>query len=481
MPLEELMSWSLKQKRWYKRYRGKLYWVGPKTLKCEATKEASRKAANDWWTAKQADIDEKLGEAKKHPDYIVNAYTMAIGNHLNYAKWHRRHEDEYEDADIAEAERSEAIAENLTEALKTDNPPYPLTEDQFDPIYRFRGLGSKWGAWIQRLQAQNRELRAETAVPKENTIRAHVDDYLALVKAHAQAKGKLGKYSDASYRLGIFRKWVDPTAPIENLNEAIWERFNIWLVKQVADGQLAPATGKGVQVATRAFIRNRWERRFIELPRNLNNRVLSVSVPTPVIRVFSVGEVKQLVKAATERTRLFLLLSLNCGMYPSDIAMLRQDEVDWKAGRIARKRTKTRDRSGNVPKVDYLLWRSTFRLLKKHRSEHPELVLLNRKGLPLWAEHEVAGKFNRKSNFRSAWIELLKKLEWKKEDNKPPMKCLRKTSATMLENHPEYGRYAEYFLGEAPHSIATRHYIQPSREQFDAAIKWLGQQFGIAK
>jgi hypothetical protein len=73
----------------------------------------------------------------------------------------------------------------------------------------------------------------------------------------------------------------------------------------------------------------------------------------------------------------------------------------------------------------------------------------------------------------------MEKLKWEGEDKKPPLKSLRKTPATMLENHAEFGRYAEYFLGEAPHSIASRHYIQPSREQFDNAIRWLGRQFGI--
>lgn len=126
-----------------------------------------------------------------------------------------------------------------------------------------------------------------------------------------------------------------------------------------------------------------------------------------------------------------------------------------------------------------MLWQETFSLLKKYRSKHPDLVLLNRKGEPLWVEHETHGKFNRKTNIGSAWVELMRKAAWKKEDNKPPLKSLRKTPATMLENHLEYGRYAEYFLGEAPHSIASRHYITPSRDQFDAAIKWLGQQFGV--
>ena len=45
-------------------------------------------------------------------------------------------------------------------------------------------------------------------------------------------------------------------------------------------------------------------------------------------------EVRALLAACdgfSERTKLYLLLMLNCGMYQNDIAELRKDEVNWKA------------------------------------------------------------------------------------------------------------------------------------------------------
>jgi len=35
------------------------------------TKEVSRQAANEWWQRKQAEIDEALGVAKRHPANLV--------------------------------------------------------------------------------------------------------------------------------------------------------------------------------------------------------------------------------------------------------------------------------------------------------------------------------------------------------------------------------------------------------------------------
>jgi integrase len=199
----------------------------------------------------------------------------------------------------------------------------------------------------------------------------------------------------------VFRQWLDPFAPLENLNESLWERFYVYLSGLVGSGKMSGATMAGTLGAARAFIRSRWERRFIELPRNLNSRILAASVPVQEIVVFTRQEIIHLLEAASERKRLYLLLMLNCGFYPVDIAALKHGEVDWKTGRISRQRSKTRGRSPKVPKVDYLLWRETFKLLREYRSDHPDLVLVNSNGSPLWTEVEKDGKFNRNNSNRS--------------------------------------------------------------------------------
>ncbi len=54
---------------------------------------------------------------------------------------------------------------------------------------------------------------------------------------------------------------------------------------------------------------------------------------------------------------------------------------------------------------------------------------------------------------------------------------LRKTSATHIEAHREYGRYKTHFLGLSPRSIADRHYAAPSKELFDEILMWLGRKY----
>jgi hypothetical protein len=467
------MGWNKRQRRWAKKYKGKVWFVSPRQLGTEPTKEASRQAANDWWEKKQAEVDESLGVAKKHPAPIIAEYRYALENHRRYAKWQRKY------GSSEDAEKSEGCMEWLQAALKTDHPPFPLTKWQEDPLWEAKLDPVAWHVWLERMTQIIRDEKAEKATPPENTIKAHVDDYLTFRKALvASGKNKLGSYDTFRTRLNAFRQWLDPFAPIGNLNETLWERFYVHLSQQVAAGKMGGATMAGTLGAARAFVKNRWERRFIELPRNLNSRTLSASAPLKEIIVFTKVEITHLLQAASERKRLYLLLMLNCGFYPVDIAALKHDEVNWAAGRIVRQRTKTRGRSLNVPKVDYLLWRETFTLLKRYRSDHPDLVLVNSNGTPLWVEAEKDGKFNRNNNIRTAYFQLQTKAKIPKDQRKP-LKSMRKTSASMLEEHESYGRYAEYFLGEAPSSVASRHYVRPSKEQFDAAVRWLGQQYGI--
>jgi hypothetical protein len=55
-------------------------------------------------------------------------------------------------------------------------------------------------------------------------------------------------------------------------------------------------------------------------------------------------------------------------------------------------------------------------------------------------------------------------------------KTLRTMAATTLERHEVYGRSADYFLAHAPRTVAGRHYVRPSDEQFFAALDWLRAQ-----
>ena len=161
--------------------------------------------------------------------------------------------------------------------------------------------------------------------------------------------------------------------------------------------------------------------------------------------------------------------------HEKDIGDLLTTEVDWKEGRVIRKRSKTAD-CENVPTVNYLLWPETFRLLKQERAvDSEDLVLRNANGNPIWSEEITKeGKYKKNDNIKNAFDRLRKELGIAK-----PLKSLKKTSASLLRDNEKFSALASLFLGHAPQSMSDRHYTQFPQNLFDQAVTWLGQEFGI--
>ena len=164
----EHMTWSKGDKRWHKGYRGRRYAVSPRQLKTASTKEASRAAANEWWERKQKQIDEALGVAKQHPARLVKDYEWAIKRHKVYAWWHRKYGEGEED--LAKATRSESAVERLQAALKTDAPT-DIEGWDYDPVWDEEDYVTSQHSWMVRTLEYDKERQAETAAPKDDTIR----------------------------------------------------------------------------------------------------------------------------------------------------------------------------------------------------------------------------------------------------------------------------------------------------------------------
>ena len=163
---------------------------------------------------------------------------------------------------------------------------------------------------------------------------------------------------------------------------------------------------------------------------------------------------------------------LNCGMYSKDISDLKPSEVEWEAGRIIRKRSKTQHLE-NTPTVDYPLWGRSFALLKKLGKRTGDRVLVNRQGEALVQQfYKPNGKMKNHDSvyhaYRHAYPEPRKHL-----------KALRKTGASLLETHDTYCMCVEIYLAHTVATVTDRSYRNYSQDRFDAAIKWLGEQLGI--
>jgi integrase len=436
MAVNLLMTWVPGARRWTKKHNGKWYAISCRKLGVPETKEASWRAANDWWENQQRTIDTAPPCEEDLRANAIRVWSMV------------------QDWKVLDEESREHLVDSLVGA------------GQYKKI---------------KAQADAMVASATQSTPPNRTVKAQVDSWLQLLKSICQS-GQMseGRYDAYSRNIRIFVDWIGGTTAIDKIDEAKLEDFFNHLSVQVGGERYSPNYAHTLLMPARQFISRLAELKLISLPCNIRSRRFRFNHSAPTkIETFTVEEVREMVGAAAgphERTKLFLLLMLNCGMYQNDIAELRSDEVDWTTGTISRARSKTRHRNG--PVVTYKLWPETFALLKKYRSEG-DLALANEEGNPLvryWLDEQ--GKMRRYDCIDAAWRRLAAALG--RDKMRLGLKHLRKTSSTALGQHPQYKYYGGHFLADSPKGMDQKHYVRPNDTEFFSALDWLrGQLLGV--
>lgn len=464
-----LMTWEPSQARWRKMYRGKTYTASCFTLGCRPTKEDSYQAANDWWRAKRAEIDGQVEASKPHADDIAEYrlrrdWCLSHGQEQEAQKWEDMARQLEEDPDflIAPTRRFNVIANLVFRHLQSGGTLKSFSEkhipaesaEEYDPEE------IRWDERLGGLHSPN--------IPNDMTVGAQVRAYLELEKQRLDNE-EIGsdQYSMIVRCVNFFRDWIGAQSSVEVIDADRWKAF----FKHLSSLTDSAGYKKKKMQHARAFIQELITDGKIPAIGNLENRKRSFKTVPTTIETFTKNEVREVVEKATGELKLQLLLMLNCGMTQIDISELAPGEIDWQEGVIERKRSKTRDASAKVPTVRYRLWAETLRLLRLYGHRTGSHALLN-EGKP-WVRKGGEGG-GRTDGIGNRYDTLQKKLSFRR-----PLTCLRATASSKLDEHPEHSRYAILFLGHAPSTIAAKHYVQPSQEQFDAAVRWLGQQFGF--
>ncbi len=442
--------------RWRKRYKGGQYYF-------PFSEYPTAESAWGAWLVKKAEIDLTLQASKP----FKAEYEQAIRDRSDLAQWCR------ENGDQQQAKAFQLEADALLSRFNRSASPPPLSPADADPlgsiyastISGFGVTSETIAVWRDRLERIRRTAEPSQAISK------HIDAYLAL----KQTKASVGYWSVMSAHLKRFQLWLGASFPVEAITSKTLYEFYLHLVGLAEKGDISRKYAQSTFTTTRQWVKWCWEMELCDLPRNIASRELRFDVkPQPII-TFTPEEVKQLYRHAPSRTKLYILLACNCGYTQSDVSALRHDEVDWVAGTITRKRTKTRDHE-NVPVVCYPLWEPTLQLLRKHRSKHPDLVLTTQAGNPLKREKITKG-YRKTDAVAKAFQRLAKKADMGQRG----YKHFRKTGATLLGEHRDHKAYVGLYLGHAPQSIAERHYAGYSQELFNEAIEWLGERLGFVK
>ena len=439
MPAAYLMAWEPTRRRWWKQYRKTRYVVSCRQLDAPETKDGSYQAANAWWLAKKAEVDGKL---PPHP------LAHLLESRARRLEWARSHgQEELARAVQEEMARIEADTDGVVFGRKRPlDVPAMVVETMQDAV------------WSDRLSRH----KEEPADP-DRSVRHQVALWLEELKGRVAAgQFGAGEYQGQTYYSKHFVAHFGEETRIDAIDEELWAGFHRHLIGEINQAAGPAVYAKKLHRSARTFIEHLASLKRIAAPENLHDRRMRFSIPTTEVEVFTPAEAKALMGKAREPVRLLILLALNCGMTQSDISDLHPDEVDWEAGRLRRKRSKTAHHK-NAPEVEYLLWPETFELLKRLRSSDPDHVLVTKSGRP-WVDRKARNTDSVRTEFDKLEARL-------------PFKHLRKTSATTLGGHPEFRAYAQYFLGHAPETVADTHYVRPSRERFDLAILWLREAF----
>lgn len=446
MPRLYQMSWNGNRRRWLKEYKGKKYAVSCKALGVPETKAESYLAANQWWENKRREID--AGEKPRSP--IIDVLEEFKGELL------------VDQTDLA------ATMMAFMEAHQDKHLPPGVAE---------KVLGK---ARVEELRAGVEKLLDGPQTPPGRTIRENADAWLDLQKALVAAgQVTAARVNNVRMCLDHFVAYLGAAADVAGIDAGKLSGFYARCINQVSSrregkGGWSVAFAKETFAVARTWIRWLWEQGIIDLPRNITSRSFRFGATAKTIKTWTVAEIQNVIGEAPGKLQLALLLMANCGMTQQDASDLLDIEVDWTAGRIIRKRSKTKYNE-NVPTVNYKLWPLTWELLQNHRSGM-ERVLLTESGKPYVRSEMVAGKLVKADGFTSSYAHLKRRLEFTK-----PMKLLRKTSATLLESHPVYGRFVQHFLGHSPRGVTSKHYAAPSQLLFDEAIQWLGRELGVVK
>jgi integrase len=488
MPRQYKMTWLPNRLAWRKMFRGKVYQVSTRQLEEQGhevlahTKDGSRIAANGWW--RQMEL--KLAACSRPPQRPLLPMEDVFAAHLGVPP---------------EDVNNPALTDDLYEVG-------PGVDPRAGPVASIPGLGGELNqaamrvalgdflvrhlmageplpeqfaallppARVQQITEGAKLLRGEPAAPGQD-INAHADAFLKGQELRMAAGDiTVGAFDNKRRWLRQFIDFFGPTSAAMAVTDASLDAWDNHCLAKRAEGTWKDYFARDVRMTAKEFVRWLSDKGAIPPPTYLSKKSRRFRLEGREIKPWAVEEYRSAVEGSKGRIRLILLLMGNTGLTQGDASDLKDSEVDWEGGYIVRKRSKEK-RVKNAPVVRYKLWPSTFALLKQNRSGGPR-VIVTVHGTPYVTEKLKDGKRHRKDSFWAAFRFVTARVRKTIPGFSGSPKGVRKLTASLLEEHPAFGKYVQHFLGHAPSSTATRYYVKPSQEQFDEAVLWLGKKLG---
>jgi site-specific recombinase XerD len=312
----------------------------------------------------------------------------------------------------------------------------------------------------------------EATAPVFNIIE-EINRYLALQTQRQQIK-EISVHGLATILrdTGDFRDWLN-RQEIETITADTLQRYASWQLQRYADGFQKRATLEKKLSYAKKVVKWLWRSEVLDnMPRNLET-VFRVKKPknekkVSRVKVYSDEEIITILAEAPERTKLYILLALNCGMYWADIADLKHGEFN--GTHVTRCRTKTGEQGS------WMLWKETKRLLEKYATnkDDSETMLLHKDGTELYWYKRIAGKMRRCNHMQSSFADLLERLEIS-----GTFRQLRRTGSSLVRDESDSDT-AKLHLANSKDSIAEKYYLADNFEGLNAALRKVEKRLGIS-
>jgi len=223
--------------------------------------------------------------------------------------------------------------------------------------------------WKDRLDAQAKRL---DHVGDDDTFATNVEMFLQ-TKRNEVAAGQLSAVRADSLRtyLDIAMDYLGKNSSVAKIDAALLANFRNYLLERIASKEISAYYGRDVFAAFKLLIR--WVANNTDkleaLPRNIDDKRLNIAISRQKAKTLSAEAIKQLLKQATSRTRLYLLLGLNC-------AMTQQDMSDWALAHYRWRPSLLHHLIGGVTRTGRQDGRCSFRNDNALAPELPDLRML---------------------------------------------------------------------------------------------------------
>jgi len=323
-------------------------------------------------------------------------------------------------------------------------------------------------------------------VPTSKLLDHHIDEFLeAQRKKYALGKISEGRLEKIGYMMKHYQDWATITR-VDQIDTHHVDEYHKAISQKVIEGKIKPRYANNLFTDFKTFVHWLFKRDVLkELPRSLQykNNDYKFDVPLETPETIPLEWVRRLLDAADPRLKLYILLTLNIGGGASEIGKIAKNEYDPIAGRIIRKRSKTK-KSKNTPVVSYKLWKETQELLEQEIErcknfpqlpEYTDTLLINSNGLPVWRAYiGDDGKARRSDSVASAFERLVGKLRKTYPDcPKFSYYDLRGTVSSLINSEQQFRGLDELWLGHSPQSVRGRHYNAEDVTILDDCLLWL--------